>query len=132
MSANALFRPTFADLRAEIERRAAQQAPADEIAALVDQFLATGGDAPTPWVEYDGTVTWLYRDAHAQSVAVVGDIIGYEPDKTRLTRLPGCDLFARLLIRGIEGGTSRVRGRSSLLRSRSRALASSTSNRRFQ
>jgi enterochelin esterase-like enzyme len=94
MSANALFRPTFADLRAEIERRAAQQAPADEITALVDQFLATGGDAPTPWVEYDGTVTWLYRDAHAESVAVVGDIIGYEPDKTRLARLPGCDLFA--------------------------------------
>jgi enterochelin esterase-like enzyme len=94
MSASALFRPTFADLRAEIERRAADGAPADEINALVDQFLSTGGDAPAPWVEYDGTVTWFYRDPAAETVAVVGDILGYDPDRTRMTRLPGSDLFA--------------------------------------
>ena len=94
MSANALFRPTFADLRAEIERRAAEGAPTDEINALVEQFLSTGGDAPAPWVEYDGTVTWFYRDPGAETVAVVGDILGYDPDKTRMTRLPGSDLFA--------------------------------------
>src|SRR5689334_5538879 len=79
MSANALFRPTFADLRAEIERRAADGAATDEINALVDQFLSTGGDAPAPWVEYDGTVTWFYRDAAAETVAVIGDILGYDP-----------------------------------------------------
>jgi enterochelin esterase-like enzyme len=94
MSANALFRPTFADLRAEIERRAADNAPADEIDALVEQFLATAGDSPAPWVEYDGTVTWFYRDASAETVSVVGDILGYDPDRTRMTRLPGSDLFA--------------------------------------
>jgi enterochelin esterase-like enzyme len=93
MSVNALFRPTFADLRAEVERRAAQDAPADEIATLIEQFLATGGDAPAPWVEYDGTVTWLYRDAAAENVAVIGDIVGYDPDTSRMTRLPGSDLF---------------------------------------
>ncbi len=94
MSANAMFRPTFADLRAEIERRAADSAPPDEINALVEQFLSTGGDAPAPWVEYDGAVTWFYRDPGAETVSVVGDILGYDPDKTRMTRLPGSDLFA--------------------------------------
>jgi enterochelin esterase family protein len=94
MSANALFRPTFADLRAEIERRAAASAPADQISALVEQFLSTGGDAPAPWVEYDGTVTWFYRDPAAETVAVVGDILGYDPERTRMARLPGGDLFA--------------------------------------
>src|SRR5262245_43436336 len=93
MSVNALFRPTFADLRAEVERRAAQEAPDDEIATLIEQFLATGGDAPAPWVEYDGMVTWLYRDAAAENVAVIGDIIGYDPNTSRMTRLPGSDLF---------------------------------------
>jgi len=92
MSTNVLFRPTFADLRAEIERRAAQSATADEITELVEQFLATGGDAPLPWIEYDGTVTWLYRDADAHEVAVVGDIIGYDTAKNRMARLPGSDL----------------------------------------
>jgi enterochelin esterase family protein len=94
MPASALFRPTFADLRAELERRAAEGATSDEISALVDQFLSTGGDAPAPWVEYDGTVTWFYRDPSAETVAVVGDILGYDPDRTRMTRLPGSDLFA--------------------------------------
>ncbi|HEU5101349.1 MAG TPA: alpha/beta hydrolase-fold protein [Roseiflexaceae bacterium] len=94
MSASALFRPTFADLRAEIERRAAEGAPSDEINALIDQFLQTGGDSPAPWIEYDGTVTWFYRDPAAETVAVVGDILGYDPDRTRMTRLPGSDLFA--------------------------------------
>jgi enterochelin esterase family protein len=92
MSTSVLFRPTFADLRAEIERRAAQAAPADEIAELVEQFLAAGGDAPMPWVEYDGTVTWLYRDSQAGEVAVVGDILGYDTSQNRMSRLPGCDL----------------------------------------
>jgi enterochelin esterase family protein len=90
MSISVLFRPTFADLRAEVERRAAQGAPADEVAALIEQFL--GGDAPLPWVEYDGTVTWLYRDAAAREVAVVGDILGYDTVKNRMARLPGSDL----------------------------------------
>jgi enterochelin esterase-like enzyme len=92
MSTSVLFRPTFADLRAEIERRATQGAPAAEIAALVEQFLAAGGDSPMPWVEYDGTVTWLYRDSSAGEVAVVGDIIGYDTAANRMDRLPGCDL----------------------------------------
>ena len=48
MSANALFRPTFADLRAEIERRAAEGAAIDEINALVEQFLSTGGSRDQP------------------------------------------------------------------------------------
>jgi enterochelin esterase family protein len=92
MSTNVLFRPTFADLRAEIERRAGQGVPADELVGLADQFLATGGDAPLPWVEYDGAVTWLYRDADAREVSVVGDMIGYDTAKNRLERLPGTDL----------------------------------------
>lgn len=90
MSTSVLFRPTFADLRAEIERRATQGAPAEEVAALIDQFL--GGDAPLPWVEYDGTVTWLYRDATAEEVAVVGDILGYDSAKNRMARLPSSEL----------------------------------------
>jgi enterochelin esterase family protein len=93
MSTNVLFRPTFADLRAEIERRATQHAPADELVEVIEQFLATGGEAPLPWVEYDGTTTWLYRDANAGEVALVGDIVGYDARKNRLTRLPGTDLF---------------------------------------
>src|SRR5690349_1749062 len=92
MSTSVLFRPTFADLRAEIERRAAQGASDRDIAALVEQFLAAGGDSPMPWVEYDGTVTWLYRDAQAREVAVVGDLIGYDTKATRMARLPGSDL----------------------------------------
>jgi enterochelin esterase family protein len=92
MSTSVLFRPTFADLRAEIERRAAEGAPAEQIGALVDQFLAMGGDDPIPWVEYDGAVTWLYRDADADRVAVVGDIVGYDTLKNRMERLPGSDL----------------------------------------
>jgi enterochelin esterase family protein len=94
MSANAIFRPTFADLRAEIERRTAHAALSEEIDALIDQFLLAGGDTPAPCVEYDGTVTWLYRDAGANSVSVVGDVIGYDPLKTRMARVPGSDLFA--------------------------------------
>jgi enterochelin esterase-like enzyme len=90
MSTDVLFRPTFADLRAEVERRVAQDAPPDEIAAMLDQLL---GGAPAPWVEYNGAVTWLYRDVAAQHVAVVGDIVGYDTDKTAMTRLPGSDLF---------------------------------------
>lgn len=93
MSSSALFRPTFTDLRAEIERRVAQNAPSDEIAALIDGFLEAGGDAPSPVVEYDGAVTWLFRSASAQSVSVVGDVLGYDPATTRMARLPGCDLF---------------------------------------
>lgn len=91
--ATALFRPTFTDLRSEVERRAAQGSPADEISALIDQFLASGGDLPAPIVEYDGTVTWLYRDAQAEHVAVVGDIIGYDSRTTRMARIAGTDLF---------------------------------------
>lgn len=94
MSANALFRPTFADLRAELERRAAQGAPAEELDTLVEGFLALGGDTPAPWVEYDGTVTWLYRDSQATGVSVVGDMLGRAPDQNRMTRLPGGDMFA--------------------------------------
>ena len=94
MSANALFRPTFADLRAELARRAAQGASTEELDTLVEGFLALGGDTPAPWVEYDGTVTWLYRDSQAQRVSVVGDILGHAPDQNRMTRLPGGDLFA--------------------------------------
>jgi enterochelin esterase family protein len=90
MSTSVLFRPTFADLRAEVERRAAQGAPAEEVAALIEQFL--GGDASLPWVEYDGTVTWLYRDAAAEQVAVVGDILGYDAARNRMARLPGSEL----------------------------------------
>lgn len=93
MSIDALFRPTFADLRAEIERRAAQRAPDDEIAALVDQFFTLGAEGMAPLVEYDGTVTWLYRDAAADHVSVVGDILGYDTERTRMARLQGCDLF---------------------------------------
>jgi enterochelin esterase-like enzyme len=90
MSTSVLFRPTFADLRAEVERRAAHGTPPEEVAALIEQFL--GGDAPLPWVEYDGTVTWLYRDAAAEEVTVVGDILGYDPARNRMARLPGSEL----------------------------------------
>jgi enterochelin esterase family protein len=93
MHATALFRPTFTDLRSEVERRVMQDAPADEIAALIDQFLASGGDLPAPLVEYDGTVTWLYRDSQAEYVAVVGDIVGYDTRTTRMARIAGTDLF---------------------------------------
>jgi enterochelin esterase family protein len=93
MSTNVLFRPTFADLRAELERRTAQNAPADELIEVVEQFLATGGEAPLPWVEYDGTTTWLYRDANADEVCLVGDIVGYDTKQNRMIRLPGTDLF---------------------------------------
>lgn len=93
MSGSALFRPTFTDLRAEIERRVALNAPAEEISALIDGFLAAGGDLPAPVVEYDGAVTWLYRSASAQHVAVVGDLLGYDPARTQMAKLPGCDLF---------------------------------------
>jgi enterochelin esterase family protein len=89
MSTSVLFRPTFADLRAEIESRAAAGAPAQEVAALIEQFL---GDAPLPWVEYDGTVTWIYRDAAAGEVALVGDILGYDAARNRMARLPGSEL----------------------------------------
>jgi enterochelin esterase-like enzyme len=94
MPASTLFRPTFADLRAEIERRAAYDATADEIDTLIEQFLLAGGDTPAPCIEYDGTVTWLYRDPEARGVAVVGDILGHDPNKTRMSKLPGCDVFA--------------------------------------
>lgn len=94
MPANALFRPTFADLRAEIERRVTLDAQVSEVDTLIEQFLIAGGDTPAPCVEYDGTVTWLYRDPQARGVSVVGDIIGYDPKKTRMARLPGCDLYA--------------------------------------
>src|SRR5262245_45277833 len=92
MSTSVLFRPTFADLRAEVERCAAQGAPAGEVAALIEQFLTAGSNAPLPWVEYDGTVTWLYRDDAAREVAVVGDIIGYNASTNRMACLPGSDL----------------------------------------
>jgi enterochelin esterase family protein len=39
-------------------------------------------------------VTWFYRDAGAETVSVVGDILGYDPDRTRMARLLGSDLFA--------------------------------------
>jgi enterochelin esterase-like enzyme len=121
MSANALFRPTFADLRAEIERRAAL-GPAPEIDDLIEQFLIAGGDAPAPCVEYDGTVTWLYRDREAESVSVVGDIVGYEPRRTRLARLPGSDLFALTMQLPLDARVAYAfaveRGRSSDWRSR--------------
>jgi enterochelin esterase-like enzyme len=94
MSVNAIFRPTFADLRAEIERRVAHDARPEEIDALIDQFLIAGGGAPAPCVEYDGTVTWLYRDANATSVSVVGDMLGSDPQKTRMARIHGSDLYA--------------------------------------
>ncbi|MDZ4719212.1 MAG: alpha/beta hydrolase-fold protein [Roseiflexaceae bacterium] len=93
MHATALFRPTFTDLRSEVERRVTQGVPADEITALIDQFLASGGDLPAPIVEYDGTVTWLYRNANAEHVAVVGDIVGYDVHTTRMARIAGTDLF---------------------------------------
>lgn len=93
MSGSALFRPTFTDLRAEVERRVANDASPDAIAALIDEFLAAGGDAPAPIIEYDGAVTWLFRSSTAQSVSVVGDILGYRLDQTRMTRLQGSDLF---------------------------------------
>jgi enterochelin esterase-like enzyme len=89
----ALFRPTFTDLRAEVERRVGQGASHADIDALVRQFLDAGGDTPAPVVEYDGTVTWIYRDAAAESVAVVGDILGYDTRRTEMVRLPGTDLF---------------------------------------
>ena len=93
MPANALFRPTFADLRAEIERRVARGASSAEIDDLIGQFLLAGGAAPAPCLEYDGTVTWLYRESTGASVSVVGDILGYDPAGTRMSRLPGCDLL---------------------------------------
>jgi len=93
MSGSALFRPTFTDLRAEVERRAAHDASPADIAALIDEFLAAGGDTPAPLIEYDGAVTWLFRSSTAQSVSVVGDVIGYRPEMTRMTRLQGSDLF---------------------------------------
>jgi enterochelin esterase-like enzyme len=93
MTAAALFRPTFTDLRSEIERMAANGAAADEIDGLIQHFLAAGGDTPAPIVEYDGTVTWIYRDTVAQEVSVVGDIIGFDPRTTRMARIAGTDLF---------------------------------------
>ncbi|MCS6938621.1 MAG: alpha/beta hydrolase-fold protein [Roseiflexaceae bacterium] len=93
MSGSALFRPTFTDLRVEVERRVASDASPDAIAALIDEFLAAGGDTPAPIIEYDGAVTWLFRSSTAQSVSVVGDILGYRLDQTRMTRLQGSDLF---------------------------------------
>ncbi len=90
MSTDVLFRPTFADLRAEVERRVAQEASPNEIAALLDQLL---NGTSAPWVGYDGSVTWLYRNAVAQQVSLVGDIVGYDTDKTRMMQLPGSDLF---------------------------------------
>ncbi|HWQ13371.1 MAG TPA: alpha/beta hydrolase-fold protein [Roseiflexaceae bacterium] len=93
MSATALFRPTFTDLRAEIERRAAQGAAPGEIDGLIHRFLTACGDSPAPLVEYDGTVTWIYRDPAAESVAVVGDFLGYDTSRTRMARLASSDLF---------------------------------------
>lgn len=93
MSGSALFRPTFTDLRAEVERRVAHDASPADIAALIDEFLAAGGDTPAPLIEYDGAVTWLFRSTTARSVSVVGDVIGYRPEITRMTRLQGSDLF---------------------------------------
>ncbi len=93
MSGSALFRPTFTDLHAEVERRVAYDASPTDIAALIDEFLAAGGDTPAPLIEYDGAVTWLFRSTTARSVSVVGDVIGYRPEMTRMTRLRGSDLF---------------------------------------
>jgi len=93
MSGSALFRPTFTDLRVEVERRVANEESPDAIAALIDEFLAAGGDTSAPIIEYDGAVTWLFRSATAQSVSVVGDVPGYRLDQTRMTRLQGSDLF---------------------------------------
>jgi enterochelin esterase-like enzyme len=93
MSATALFRPTFSDLRAEIERRSSQGALPSEIHEIVQHFLAACGDSPSPLIEYDGTVTWLYQDAGAETVSVVGDFLGYDPSRTRMARLSGSDLF---------------------------------------
>jgi enterochelin esterase family protein len=89
----ALFRPTFTDLRAELERLLAQGASRAELDTVVQQFLDAGGDTPAPIVEYDGTVTWIYRDPHADAVAVVGDVLGYDTRRTEMTRLAGTDLF---------------------------------------
>jgi enterochelin esterase-like enzyme len=93
MTAAALFRPTFTDLRSEVERMVANGSAAEEIDGLVQQFLAAGGDTPAPIVEYDGTVTWIYRNSQAQEVSVVGDIIGFDPRTTRMARIAGTDLF---------------------------------------
>jgi enterochelin esterase-like enzyme len=93
MPATALFRPTFTDLRSEIERRVLQGSPAEEIDMLIAQFLAAGGEMPAPIVEYDGTVTWMYRNPAAEEVSVVGDIVGFDPRTTRMARIPGTDLF---------------------------------------
>ncbi len=93
MTSAARFRPTFTDLRAEIDRRVADQADAADIVQLIDQFLAAGGAPGGPLVAYDGSVTWLYRDADAEHVAVVGDVLGYDPEQTRMTRIAGTDLF---------------------------------------
>jgi enterochelin esterase family protein len=93
MSAIALFRPTFTDLRAEVERRVANGSSRAEIDELIRQFLAACGESPSPVVEYDGTVTWIYRDADAESVAVVGDFLGYDTGRTQMARLPGSDMF---------------------------------------
>ena len=54
MSANALFRPTFADLRDEIERRAAQESPAEEIAALTAVIEANPPQQPPKRSRYLG------------------------------------------------------------------------------
>lgn len=93
MSGSALFRPTFTDLRAEVERRVSNDASPETITALIDEFLAAGGDMPAPLIEYDGAVTWLFRSSTAQSVSVVGDVLGYRLDRTQMTRLQGSDLF---------------------------------------
>jgi enterochelin esterase family protein len=93
MSATALFRPTFTDLRAEIERRLASGGSSSEIDALLDQFLAAYGENPVPLVEYDGTVTWIYRDGRAENVSVIGDFLGYDPARTRMARVADSGLF---------------------------------------
>ncbi len=72
---------------------AAQDTPGEALAALIDQFLTAGGERAAPIIEYDGSVTWLYRDAEAETVSVVGDILGYDPNRTRMAKLSGTDLF---------------------------------------
>jgi enterochelin esterase-like enzyme len=93
MPATALFRPTFTDLRSELERRVQNEAPQEDIDSLIQQFLDAGGETPAPVVEYDGTVTWMYRNPNAEEVSVVGDIVGFDPRTTRMARIPGTDLF---------------------------------------
>ncbi|HEU5086634.1 MAG TPA: enterochelin esterase domain-containing protein, partial [Roseiflexaceae bacterium] len=87
------FRPTFTDLRSEIERRFANGADPAELLTLVDQFIDVLGEDAIPLCSFDGSVTWLYRDALASTVSVVGDVIGFEPSQTRMQRLPGTDVF---------------------------------------